>query len=225
MSKTATDIVKRALTLLDEQLPSFTQAASTEMSLSAMAFDILPTVARNLVKELPYNLKKHLPKSLPLLPVESLQDGENQSVYNPTEKRKVAFILPSDFWELISIKLKYWAKPVTEYIMVDSPEYAKQHNPFTRAGNYNPVVAISQARDGSDRLECFSVNVLEPVWVDYFYYVSFDNVPNDTDNPWPDELFDHITKALAMELNTIKGRIAESGIREKETENVIEQHK
>lgn len=220
--KTATQIVTRALTLLDEQLPSFTQAASTEMSLSDMAFDMLPTVARNLVLELPYDLKSYLAKSATLVE-ESLSSGESQSSY---VKQKVAFIAPSDFWELVALRLTVWAIPVTEIIPIDSPQYAKQHNPFSRGGKHNPVVALNNKATGSDsRIECFSVETGDVKTVATFQYVSFDNVPNDSGNSWPDELFDHITKALAMELNTIKGRIAESGIREKETENIIEQHK
>jgi len=222
MSKTATQIVTRALTLLDEQLPSFTQAATTEMSLSVMALDLLPTVARNLVKELPYSLKSYLAKTATLYE-ETLSTGELQTSY---VKQKVCFTAPTDFWELVVLRLTVWAMPVTEYIIIDSPEYAKQHNPFTRGGKYNPVVALSNKATGSDnRIECFSVESGDSKTVATFQYVSFDNVPDDLGNSWPDELFDHITKALAMELNTIKGRIAESGIREKETENIIEQHK
>lgn len=224
MAKTATQIVTRALTLLDEQLPSFAQAATTEMSLSVMALDLLPTVARNLVKELPYSLKSYLAKSTPAaLVADTLANGEVQTDYT---KKKVSFTAPSDFWELIAIRLTVWAKPVTDYILIDSPEYAKQNNPFTRAGKQNPVVAISNTSTGADaRIECFSTHGTDAQTVANFQYVSFDNVPDDVSNSWPDELFDHITKALAMELNTIKGRVDESAIREKETENIIEQHK
>jgi len=220
--KTATQIVTRALTLIDEQLPVFTQAASTEMSLKEMALDILPTVARNLVKELPYLLKRYLAKS-GTLTEETLSNGESQSGY---VKQKVAFTVPDDFWELVAIRLTVWTLAITEYIVVDSPEYARQHNPFLRGGKQNPVVAINNKATGSsDRIECFSVESGDAKTVATFQYVSFDNVPDDLGNSWPDELFDHITKALAMELNTIKGRINESAIREKETENIIEQHK
>ena len=222
MSKTATQIVTRALTLLDEQLPSFSQAASTEMSLKEMALDILPTVARNLVKELPYFLKRYLAKSATLVE-ESLSSGESQSGY---VKQKVAFTAPTDFWELVAIRLTVWTLAITEYIAVDSPEYARQHNPFTRGGKQNPVVAINNKATGSlNRIECFSVDDGDAKTVATFQYVSFDNVPDDLGNSWPDELFDHITKALAMELNIIKGRLTESAIREKGAENVIEQHK
>lgn len=224
MAKTATQIVTMALTLLDEQLPSFAQAASTEMSLSDMALDILPTVCRNLVKELPYSLKSYLAKSTPAaLVADTLINGEAQTDYT---KKKVSFTAPTDFWELIALRLTVWAKPVTEYILIDGPEYAEQNNPFSRAGKQNPVVAISNTSIGSaSRIECFSVHGDDVQTVENFQYVSFDNVPDDVSVTWPDELFDHITKALAMELNTIKGRIDESAIREKETENIIEQHK
>lgn len=224
MPKTATQIVTRALTLLDEQLPSFAQAASTEMSLSDMALDILPNVARNLVKELPYDLKRLLAKTSPAaLVADALANGEDQSTFY---KRKVSFTAPTDFWELISIRLTVWSKPVTEYIYIDSKEYVIQNNPFTRSGKQNPVVAISNTSTGATaRIECFSTYNLDAQTVANFQYVSFTNVPDDVSNSWPDELFDHITKALAMELNTIKGRIEESQIRGKETEEIIEQHK
>ena len=224
MSKTATEIVTRALTLLDEQLPTFTQAASTEMSLSDMAFDLLPTVARNLVKELPYSLKNYLAKATPdALVADVLANGEAQTDYT---KKKVSFTAPTDFWELVVLRLTVWAKPVTDYILIDSVEYAKQNNPFTRAGKQNPVVAISNTTlISASRIECFSVHGMDAQTVANFQYVSFDNVPDDDTITWPDELFDHITKALAMELNTIKGRMDEAAIREKETENIIEQHK
>ena len=109
--------------------------------LSDMAFDLLPTVCRNLVKELPYSLKSYLAKATPdALVEETLADGEVQTDYT---KKKVSFTAPTDFWELIVIRLKVWSKPVTEYILIDGPEYSKQNNPFTRAGKQNPVVAIS----------------------------------------------------------------------------------
>ena len=224
MSKTATEIVTRALTLLDEQLPSFSEAATTEMSLGDIALDILPTVARNLVKELPYNLKRLLAKDSPAsLVVDTLSNGEIQSNYY---KRKVSFTAPTDFWELVAIRLTVWSKPVTDFIYIDSPEYVIQNNPFTRAGKQKPVVAISNASSGAlARIECFSTYNLDAQTVANFQYVSFDNVPDDVSVSWPDELFDHITKALAMELNTIKGRMEESEIRGKETEEIIEQHK
>lgn len=224
MSKTATEIVTRTMTLLDEQLPSFSEAATTEMSLSDIALDILPTVARNLVKELPYDLKRLLAKAAPsALVADTLADGEIQSNYY---KRKVSFTAPTDFWELVAIRLSVWTKPVTEYIYIDSPEYVIQNNPFTRAGKQNPVVAISNTSAGATaRIECFSTYNSDAQTVSNFQYVSFDNVPDDVSVSWPDELFDHITKALAMELNTIKGRMAESEIRGKETEEIINQHK
>ena len=224
MSKTATEIVTRALTLLDEQLPLFTEAATTEMSLSDIALDLLPTVARNLVKELPYDLKRLLAKDAPDALVEDdLADGEIQSTYY---KRKASFVAPDDFWELVLIRLTVWSKPVTKYIYIDSPQYVIQNNPFTRAGKQNPVVAISNtSADATARIECFSTYNLDAQTVENFQYVSFANVPDDDANPWPDELFDHITKGLAMELNMIKGRIAESEIKGTETEGIIEQHK
>lgn len=222
MSKTATQIVTRALTLLDEQLPSFAEAATTEMSLSDMALDILPTVARNLVKELPYQLKRYLAKSATLTE-ETLSTGELQAGY---VKQKVAFALPTDFWELVVIRLSVWAMPVTEYATIDFPQYAKQNNPFTRSGKQNPAVVVTNKGTGSlARIECFSVESGDSKTVSTFQYVSFANVPDNSTNPWPDELFDHITKALAMELNMIKGRIAESEIKGTETEGIIEQHK
>lgn len=224
MSKTATEIVTRTMTLLDEQLPSFSEAATTEMSLSDIALDILPTVARNLVKELPYDLKRLLAKAAPAsLVADTLANGEIQSNYY---KRKVSFSAPTDFWELVALRLSVWTKPVTEYIYIDSPEYTIQNNPFTRAGKQSPVVAISNTSTGAtSRIECFSTYNLDVQTVSNFQYVSFDNVPDDVSVSWPDELFDHITKALAMELNTIKGRMAESEIRGKETEEIINQHK
>jgi len=60
--KTATEIVDRTLTLLDEQLSSFTALASTEMSVREMVLEVLPTVARMLIKQLPYELKRYLAK-------------------------------------------------------------------------------------------------------------------------------------------------------------------
>lgn len=221
MSKSATDIVKRALTLVDEMLTDIEDAASTEMSLTNMALAILPEVCRDLVRELPYELKRYLAESATLTSG-SLSNGEDQSLY---VKKKVAFEAPSDFWELVAIRLTVWAKPVTEYIKIDSPEYAIQNNPFTRGGKQNPVVALSNVTAGSDaRIECFSVHNDDAKTIDVFQYVKFDNVPDDDGNDWPDELFDEVTKALASQLNLIKGRTEEAGIRNEETLSAIEQH-
>ena len=230
MSKSASDIVDRALTLIDEVPTSFATAASTETSIREQALEILPEVCRDLVKELPWDLKRYLavscgdyPNGLILCepPVDNLTNGEDQSSYN---KQKVAFLTPIDFWELVSMRLTVWAKPVTKYIYIDSESYPKQNNPFTRAGKQNPVIAISTNKDNNARIECFSVNNGDATDVDVFEYVSFDNVPDDAGKTWPDELFDEITKALATELHIIKSRLDEATIKGEETANAIEQH-
>jgi hypothetical protein len=221
--KTATDIIKRALTLLDERVTDILDAASVEMSLADMAAEILPEVARSLIKELPYDLKRLLAKSAPAaLVAEALANGEAQTDHT---KKKVSFAAPADFWELIALRLTVWAKPVTNYIYVDSTEYSIQNNPFTRAGKQNPVVAISNTSAGATaRIECFSVNGTDAQTVTAFQYVSFDNVPDNVGNSWPDQLFDKITRALASELNVIKGRIQEAELQGQETMKSIEQH-
>lgn len=221
MAKTATEIIDKALTLIDEQLTTFTQAASTEMTIREMAEELLPDVCRNLVKELPYELKRYLATSAVLVE-EVLSDGESQTNYI---KKKVAFTTPSDFWELVALRLTVWAKPVTEYMLVDSPEYKRQNNPFTRSGKQNPSVALTNKGTGSSsRIECFSVHNADAKTVALFEYVTFDNVPDDVGNDWPDEIFDEITKALASELNVIKGRFKEGAIKGEEAEKAIVQH-
>jgi hypothetical protein len=221
MSKTASEIVERALLLVDEQLTEIADAASTEMSLKDMALKILPDVSRDLVKELPYELKRYLAKSgAPT--IDTLANGEDQGNYT---KQKVAFISPSDFWELVSMRLTVWAKPVTSYILIDSPEYSAQNNPFTRSGKQNPAVAISNTTSGGNsRIEAFSVNDGDASTIGVFEYVSFDNVPDDLGNDWPDEIFDEITKALASQLELIKDRIEKGAVRGEETLRAIEQH-
>lgn len=220
MSKTASNIVERAMTLIDEQLTDINDAASTEMSLQDMALEILPTVCRDLVKELPYELKRYLAVSAVLVANQE-SDGESQQSY---VKQKVPFVAPSDFWELAAIRLTQWARTVTDYILIDNPEYDIQNNPFTRSGVQNPTVAISNVTSGiGARIECFSAVGL-PITVDVFEYISFDNVPDDAGTTWPDELFDEITKALASELNLIKSRIEEAAIKGEETSKAIGQH-
>lgn len=221
--KTASDIIKKALTLIDEKVTDILDASSTEMSLADMAAEILPEVARSLVKELPYDLKRLLAKANPAaLVVDALANGEAQTNHT---KKKVAFTAPADFWELVALRLTVWARPVTNYIYVDSPEYGIQNNPFTRAGKQNPVVAISNtSANATARIECFSVNGADVQTVAGFQYVSFTNVPDDAGNGWPDELFDKITRALASELNVIKGRIQEGEIQGMEALKSIEQH-
>lgn len=221
MAKTATQIVDRALTLIDESVTTFTTAATTETSMREIALEILPDVCRDLVKELPYELKRYLGESAVLV-ADTLVNGEDQSGY---VKQKVAFEAPADFWELVSIRLQVWARPVTSYVLVDSPEYAALNNPFTRPGKQNPAVAISNTTGDSDaRIECFSIIDGDLQNVSSFFYVSFDNVPDDSGNDWPDEIFDEITKALAAQLNIIKGRTEEATIKGEEITNAIEQH-
>ncbi|MCE5332687.1 MAG: hypothetical protein LLF95_11195 [Bacteroidales bacterium] len=223
MAKTATDIITRALTLIDERITDIEDAASTEMSLTDMAKEILPEVARNLIKELPFELKKYLVKTASLS-LDTLSTGESQSAYT---KQKVVFISPDDFWELVSLQLTVWAIPVTSYILIDSPEYSTQNNPFTRGGKQNPVVAVSDISTGANRtfrIECFSVSPTDAKTVSKFEYVSFNNYPNDSGNSWPDELFEKITRALASELNVIKGRLQEGEIQGQEALKSIEQH-
>lgn len=222
MAKTASDIVDRALSLIDEVTTTFATAATTETSIREQALEILPEVARDLIKELPWDLKRHLAKNSTLT-VDALSNGEDQTNYL---KQKVAFQAPSDFWELVSIRLTVWAKPINEYIYINDENYSKQNNPFSRGGKQNPVVALSNQTIGSGaRIECFSVNDGDVKTVDVFEYVSFDNVPDDAGNDWPDELFDEITKALATELHIIKARLEEASIKGEEITNALDQHK
>lgn len=221
MPKTASEIVDRALTLIDEVPTTFATAATTETSIRDMALEILPELCRDLIKELPWELKKYLAESA-VLTVDTLSNGEDQSAYT---KQKVAFQAPSDFWELVSLRLTVWAKPVTEYILINGEEYSKQNNPFTRAGKQNPVVAVSNTTVNSNaRIECFSINDGDANTVDVFEYVSFDNVPDDVGNTWPDQIFDETTKALAAQLNIIKNRFNEGAVMGTEVEGAIEQH-
>lgn len=221
MAKTASQIVDRALTLIDEVTTVFNTAATTETSIREQALEILPEVCRDLVKELPWDLKRYLATSASLT-VDTLANGESQALYT---KKKVAFEAPTDFWELVSIRLKAWSKPVVKYIYIDSDEYPKQNNPFTRAGKQNPVVALSNVSTGNKkRIECFSIGDGDTSVVELFQYVSFDNVPNDSSNQWPDELFDEVTKALATELHLIKSRINEAAIKGEQTAEAIQQH-
>jgi len=221
MPKTASQIVDRALTLIDEVPTSFATAATTETSIRQQALEILPELCRDLIKELPWGLKRYLAQP-GILVEDPLSSGEDQSAYY---KQKVAFQAPSDFWELVSIRLTVWSRPVTEYIYINSENYPKQNNPFTRAGKQSPVVALNNtASGGNARIECFSVNSGDVKTLANFQYVSFDNVPDDISNTWPDELFDEVTKALATELHLIKGRLNEAGVKGQEISNAIEQH-
>lgn len=222
MAKTASEIVDRALSLIDEVPTSFQTAATTETSIRDQALEILPELCRDLIKELPWDLKRYLGQDGPLSS-ELLNEGEDQSNYF---KQKVAFIAPSDFWELVSIRLRVWSRPVTSYIYINDEHYPKQNNPFTRAGKNSPVVALNNESIGSDaRIECFSINKGDIPNIANFQYVSFDNVPDDSGNTWPDELFDEVTKALASELHIIKGRLNEAQVRGEEITNAIDQHK
>ena len=221
MAKTASQIVDRALTLIDEVPTTFATAATTETSIRDQALEILPELCRDLIKELPWDLKRYLATSGVLVP-EVLADGEVQTDYF---KQKVAFTAPTDFWELVSIRLAAWARPVTDYIYINSANYPKQNNPFTRAGKQSPVVALNNtASGGNARIECFSINDGDAATAANFDYVSFDNVPDDSGNDWPDELFDEVTKALATELHIIKSRLEEAVVKGEETNNSIEQH-
>lgn len=221
MSKTASNIVDRALTLIDEVPTTFATAATTETSIRQQALEVLPEVCRDLIKELPWDLKRYLSKTVTLLSY-SLPSGEDQSV---NFKQKLAFRTPDDFWELVSIQLTVWARPVTDYIYINSENYPKQNNPFSRAGKQSPVVAISNTSfENGSRIECFSINNGDVESVENFQYISFDNVPDDSGNDWPDELFNEVTKALATELHIIKGRLDEATVKGQEAASSIEQH-
>ena len=225
MAKTASEIVDRALTLIDEVPTTFNNAATTETSIREQALEILPEVCRDLIKELPWSLKEYLAISTaPALEV--LDGGEVQTEYY---KRKVAFALPDDFWEFVSVKLNVWSKVVTNYIYIGSSEYSKQNNPFTRSGKHNPSVAISKLGKVSGnqyyRMECFSVEENDSTDIQEFRYISFDNVPNEKGTTtWPDELFDEVTKALATELKLIKSDIEGAVIKSQEVDNALSQH-
>lgn len=222
--KTAAEIIEKALTLIDERVTDILDASSVEMSLTDMAGELLPEVARSLIKELPYDLKKYLAKTVTLV-ADTLTSGELQTNHT---KKKVAFTAPTDFWDLVSLRLTVWAKPVTSYIYIDSPEYTIQNNPFGRAGKQNPVVAISNTSAGATaRIECFSTHGTDVQTVANFQYISFANYPNDTSTPavtWPDELFEKITKALAAELELVKGKIQQGQLMGQSALEAIKQH-
>jgi hypothetical protein len=223
MAKSASEIVDRALNLIDEAVTTFNTAATTETSIRDQALAILPEVCRDLVKELPWALKRYLAETAALV-ADTLTNGESQSLYY---KQKVAFQAPSNFWELVSMRLTVWAKPVTDYIHIGGESYEKQNNPFTRAGKQNPVVAINNtASGGNARIECFSINTGDVATVANFQYISFTNVPDDIvgGKRWPDELFDEITRALVIELHVIKSRIQEAEIRDTEMNKSLDQH-
>ena len=221
MAKSATQIVDQALTLIDEQVTDALNASTTEMSVADMAKSVLPQVARDLIKELPYEMKQYLSETA-VLAVDALSAGEDQSAY---DKQKVAYVAPTDFWELVAIKLPSWARVVTDYILIDGSNYDKQNNPFLRGGPQNPVVAISQKGSGAGmRIECFSIPDGGSTSPDVFQYVSFDNVPDDSGNTWPDELFDEISKAVASELHAIKERIDQATLRGDDVLIKLEQH-
>lgn len=232
MAITATDIIQYSITLLDEQLTEFSNAdvsAATEMSIKDMAEIALPNICRNLVKSLPYELKRYLAKSGTLVD-EVLSGAEDQSSY---VKRKVAFLLPTDYWELVAVWLSVWSNPQTNYISIDDPRYTIQNNPFTRSGKQNPTVVVANTLATSQsqsltatqaRLECFSVHNDDEVVVRLFEYISFDNVPDDVGNSWPDQLLDVTAKALASELMLIKNRTQQGQLIGEEGEKIIEQH-
>ena len=94
MAKTASDIINRALTLIDEVPTTFATAATTETSIRNQALEILPELCRDLIKELPWDLRRYLAKTETLV-LDPLTDGEDQS---GIFKQKVAFKAPSDFW-------------------------------------------------------------------------------------------------------------------------------
>lgn len=218
--KTGTQIIERALTLIDEQLTEFDVAASTEMSMADIAAEILPEVCQNLVKSLPYEQKRLLAKTATLV-AETLSGGEVQTDFI---KQKVAYVAPDDFWELVAIRLSVWSNPVTSYILIDGEEYSAQNNPFSRGGKQNPIVAISNHATGSGaRIECFSIHKGDTATVSLFQYVAFDNVP-DTVNTWPDQLFELTSVALASQLLNIKQRSGQSQQLENEGVKIIEQH-
>jgi len=231
MEKSASEIVDRALTLLDEKPTEFTQAASTEMSLKEMGLELLPNVCRNLVRELPFELKELLAES-GLMIVDTLTAGEER-INALTPKKKAAWRLPLDYWEFSSIQFDEWSKAVTSYITVGSKDYERQNNPFTRSGTHEPVVAIAKIgnEDPSNiyhRLEVFSLAEDTVVVSTHVRYVSFDNVPDDEalplGNRWDEKLFEVTAKALASELLVIKGKIAEGTARGDDVLTDIEQH-
>lgn len=218
MPISATDIVNKALTLIDEQLLELSQIGTAEMSTKDTALDILPEVCRDLIKELPFGLKIYLEKTGTVSA--SLADGQEGYV-----KKKVRISAPDDFWELVSLKMNVWSQAATKYIYIDYPDYTYQNNPFTRGGKQNPVVALANGITNKT-IECFSVGEGDSLSVDYLKYISFDNVPDDEAEGvrWPDELMDEVSKALASQLLVIKGQTESGLLRGEETQQAIEQH-
>lgn len=219
MATSTNDIIARALTILDERLIDITQLASTEMSLQDIAAEVLPSVALKVVRELPFELKRLM------VSTSGAVTGYSVVGYPGAIKKKVVLNIPDTFWELVSIKFPSWDKVVTSYITMDSPEYAIQNNPFTRAGKQNPVVAMS---DGSTTrvLECYSIEEGDSETTEIFRYISTTQIPGTTTfTTLPDVLLEPFAKALAAELILIKDNANKSALFENQTEETVEQHK
>lgn len=218
MAISTNDIIQRALTILDERLIEVDQLASTEMSLQDIAAEVLPAVALKVVKELPFELKRLM------APTNYAQTGFSVAGYPGATKKKVVLNITDSFWELVSIKFPSWDKIVTSYITIDSPEYAIQNNPFTRAGSQNPVVVLSD-RSSSRTLECYSVEEGDSVTTEIFRYITTAQIPGTASfTSLPDVLLEPFAKALAAELIMIKDNAGKSALLENETQKSINQH-
>jgi len=90
--------------------------------------------------------------------------------------------LPSNYLRFVELKMKQWKRSVTKLISVDSREYKKQFNKYTRGGTAKPKVA-----ELGDELEYFSVK--DDHSIDYFKYVK-NEVPENLSNQ---NLLDAIT--------------------------------
>lgn len=219
MATSSNDIITRALTILDERLIEVDQLVSTEMSLQDIAAELLFSVSLKVVRELPFELKRLMSNT------NYAQTGYAVVGYPGALKKKVVLTVNEYFWELVAIKFPSWDKVVTSYITMDSPEYAIQNNPFTRAGKQNPVVAMSDGAS-SRVLECYSIEEGDSETTEIFRYITIQQVPGHaTFTTLPDVLLEPFAKALAAELIMIKDNAAKGGLLENQTEETVQQHK
>ncbi len=83
---------------------------------------------------------------------------------------KCVVALPSDYVSLIAVKLAGWRRACVTAFAMNSEEYRRQCNPYTKAGSHKPVCVLGYGSTGAKELWLYSIEAGGSFNVELFAY-------------------------------------------------------
>lgn len=96
------------------------------------------------------------------------KNGVTSTLTVKDDEGRGSVAVPDDFVSLIAIRLSHWKRTCITAFDMDSEEYRRQCNPYTKVGCYNPVCIMEYDNSGNRVLMLYSAK--EGVTLDMFVY-------------------------------------------------------